>query len=79
MTKSKRSKEQILNDLKVYLKKDKSNDIIDGNPFFENEKFQKELFNNMFYEKMKGFFMDYLSKMNPSLIDDKKYKINKMF
>ena len=46
------------------MKRDKSNDIIVGNPFHKNDRFQKEMFNNMFYEKMRDFFSSYLLNMN---------------
>lgn len=78
----KRSKQQILNDFEKGMLRDKSNDIVVGNPFYNNEKFQKELFNNIFYEKLRDFFIDYLNKVNTEkmyLDEKKKVEITKMF
>ena len=60
----KRSKQTILDEFGKSMKRDKSKDIIVGNPFKKNDKFQKEMFNNMFYEKLRDFFSSYLLNMN---------------
>jgi 23S rRNA A1618 N6-methylase RlmF len=67
------------------MKRDKSNDIIVGNSFMKNEEFQKEMFNKIFYEKLRDFFSNYLDRMNPSekeLMEtqkSKKIRVRKMF
>lgn len=80
----KRTKQQILNDFEKGMLRDKSEDIIVGNPFYKNDEFQKELFTNMFYDKLRDFFVDYLNKMNGEekiyLKDGKrKIEIRKLF
>ena len=79
-----RSKQQILDDFEKGMKRDKSKDIIVGNPFTKNDKFQREMFVNMFYDKMRDFFSDYLSRMNDKefkmYLDEKnKIEIRKLF
>ena len=51
----KKNKQTILDEFDKSMKRDKSKDIIVGNPFHKNDRFQKEMFNNMFYEKMRDF------------------------
>ena len=80
----KRSKQTILDEFGKSMKRDKSKDIIVGNPFKKNDKFQKEMFNNMFYEKMRDFFSNYLLNMNKDERDyldekSKNIKVRKMF
>ena len=80
----KRSKQTILDEFGKSMKRDKSKDIIIGNPFKKNDKFQKEMFNNMFYEKLRDFFSNYLLNMNKDERDylderSKNIKVRKMF
>jgi|TARA_R110000796_G_scaffold234370_1_gene353032 RNase H-fold protein (predicted Holliday junction resolvase) len=80
----KRSKQTILDEFGKSMKRDKSKDIIVGNPFKKNDKFQKEMFNNMFYEKLRDFFSNYLLNMNKDERDylderSKNIKVRKMF
>ena len=81
----KKNKQKLLDDFDKSMKRDKSNDIIVGNPFHKNDKFQKEMFNNMFYEKMRDFFNNYLLNMNSKekeLMETqkrKKIRVKKMF
>ena len=81
----KKNKQKILDDFDKLMKRDKSNDIIRGNSFVKNEEFQKEMFNKIFYEKLRDFFSNYLDKMNPSekeLMEtqkSKKIRVRKMF
>tara|TARA_B110001452_G_scaffold148012_1_gene123226 strand:- start:2179 stop:2439 length:261 start_codon:yes stop_codon:yes gene_type:complete len=80
----KRSKQTILDEFGKSMKRDKSKDIIVGNPFKKNDKFQKEMFNNMFYEKLRDFFSNYLLNINKDERDylderSKNIKVRKMF
>ena len=81
----KKNKQKILDDFDKLMKRDKSNDIIVGNSFMKNEEFQKEMFNKIFYEKLRDFFSNYLDRMNPSekeLMEtqkSKKIRVRKMF
>jgi RNase H-fold protein (predicted Holliday junction resolvase) len=80
----KKSKQTILDEFDKSMKRDKSKDIIVGNPFNKNDRFQKEMFNNMFYEKMRDFFSNYLLNMNKDERDyldekSKNIKVRKMF
>ena len=81
----KKNKQKILDDFDKLMKRDKSNDIIRGNSFVKNEEFQKEMFNKIFYEKLRDFFSNYLDRMNPSekeLMEtqkSKKIRVRKMF
>ena len=81
----KKNKQKILDDFDKLMKRDKSNDIIRGNSFLKNEEFQKEMFNKIFYEKLRDFFSNYLDRMNPSekeLMEtqkSKKIRVRKMF
>ena len=81
----KKNKQKLLDDFDKSMKRDKSNDIIVGNPFYKNDKFQKEMFNKMFYEKMRDFFSSYLLNMNSKekeLMETqkrKKIRVKKMF
>ena len=80
----KRSKQTILDEFGKSMKRDKSKDIIVGNPFKKNDKFQKEMFNNMFYEKLRDFFSNYLLniiKDERDYLDErsKNIKVRKMF
>ena len=81
----KKSKQKVLDDFDKSMKRDKSNDIIVGNSFMKNEEFQKEMFNKIFYEKLRDFFSNYLDRMNPSekeLMEtqkSKKIRVRKMF
>ena len=81
----KKNKQKILDDFDKLMKRDKSNDIIRGNSFVKNEEFQKEMFNKIFYEKLRDFFSNYLNRMNPSekeLMEtqkSKKIRVRKMF
>ena len=81
----KKNKQKILDDFDKLMKRDKSNDIIRGNSFVKNEEFQKEMFNKIFYEKLRDFFSNYLDRMNPSekeLMEtqkNKKIRVRKMF
>ena len=80
----KKNKQTILDEFDKSMKRDKSKDIIVGNPFHKNDRFQKEMFNNMFYEKMRDFFSSYLLNMNKderNYLDEKSknIKVRKMF
>ena len=80
----KKNKQTILDEFDKSMKRDKSKDIIVGNPFKKNDKFQKEMFNNMFYEKLRDFFSNYLLNMNKDERDylderSKNIKVRKMF
>ena len=81
----KKNKQKILEDFDKLMKRDKSNDIIRGNSFVKNEEFQKEMFNKIFYEKLRDFFSNYLDRMNSSekeLMEtqkSKKIRVRKMF
>ena len=81
----KKNKQKILDDFDKLMSRDKSNDIIRGNSFMKNEEFQKEMFNKIFYEKLRDFFSTYLNRMNPSekeLMEtqkSKKIRVRKMF
>ena len=81
----KKNKQTILDEFDKSMKRDKSKDIIVGNPFHKNDRFQKEMFNNMFYEKMRDFFSNYLLNMNSKekeLMETqkrKKIRVKKMF
>jgi hypothetical protein len=81
----KKSKQKVLDDFDKSMRRDKSNDIIVGNSFMKNEEFQKEMFNKIFYEKLRDFFSNYLDRMNPSekeLMETqkrKKIRVKKMF
>ncbi len=81
----KKNKQKLLDDFDKSMKRDKSNDIIVGNSFMKNEEFQKEMFNKIFYEKLRDFFSNYLDRMNPSekeLMETqkrKKIRVKKMF
>ena len=81
----KKNKQKLLDDFDKSMKRDKSNDIIRGNSFIKNEEFQKEMFNKIFYEKLRDFFSNYLDRMNPSekeLMEtqkSKKIRVRKMF
>ena len=81
----KKSKQKVLDDFDKSMRRDKSNDIIVGNSFMKNEEFQKEMFNKIFYEKLRDFFSNYLDRMNPSekeLMEtqkSKKIRVRKMF
>ncbi|MDG2052237.1 MAG: hypothetical protein P8J69_00440 [Flavobacteriaceae bacterium] len=81
----KKNKQKLLDDFDKSMKRDKSNDIIVGNSFMKNEEFQKEMFNKIFYEKLRDFFSNYLDRMNPSekeLMEtqkSKKIRVRKMF
>lgn len=81
----KKNKQKLLDDFDKSMKRDKSNDIIVGNSFMKNEEFQKEMFNKIFYEKLRDFFGNYLDRMNPSekeLMEtqkSKKIRVRKMF
>lgn len=81
----KKNKQKILDDFDKLMKRDKSNDIIRGNSFVKNEEFQKEMFNKIFYEKLRDFFSNYLDRMNSSekeLMEtqkSKKIRVRKMF
>ena len=80
----KKNKQTILDEFDKSMKRDKSKDIIVGNPFHKNDRFQKEMFNNMFYEKMRDFFSSYLLNMNKDERDyldekSKNIKVRKCF
>jgi len=81
----KKNKQKLLDDFDKSMERDKSNDIIVGNSFMKNEEFQKEMFNKIFYEKLRDFFSNYLDRMNPSekeLMEtqkSKKIRVRKMF
>ena len=81
----KKNKQKLLDDFDKSMKRDKSNDIIVGNSFMKNEEFQKQMFNKIFYEKLRDFFSNYLDRMNPSekeLMEtqkNKKIRVRKMF
>ena len=81
----KKNKQKILDDFDKLMKRDKSNDIIRGNSFVKNEEFQKEMFNKIFYEKLRDFFSNYLDRMNSSekeLMETQKsnkIRVRKMF
>lgn len=81
----KKNKQKLLDDFDKSMERDKSNDIIVGNSFMKNEEFQKEMFNKIFYEKLRDFFSNYLNRMNPSekeLMEtqkSKKIRVRKMF
>ena len=65
--------EDILDRFDKSLKRDKSNDIIKGNSYLNDKEKYEKLFVDLFYEKMKFFFVDYIDKMNKkeSLLDNK--------
>ena len=80
----KKNRQTILDEFDKSMKRDKSKDIIVRNPFHKNDRFQKEMFNNMFYEKMRDFFSSYLLNMNKDERDyldekSKNIKVRKMF
>ena len=82
-TKGKHHNDKKLEEFEKLMSRDKTKDIIVGNPFYKNEQFQKEMFVNMFYDKMRDFFSDYLLRMNKDeklyLDEKKRIEIKKMF
>jgi len=85
MKKLKLKNNKLLEEFDENLKKDKSNNIIRGNFYLNDKGKYRKLFIDLFYEKMKEFFIKYLDKMNndnKSLfieINNKKIRVNKMF
>ena len=71
--KSKSYNNNVLEKFEKLMNRDKSNDIIRGNVFLNDKKKYEKLFIDLFYEKMKEFFVDYVNKMNnkESLLDNK--------
>ena len=63
----------VLEEFDRLMSRDKSNDIIRGNNYLDNKVKYEELFVDLFYEKLKEFFVDYINKMNKkeSLLDSK--------
>ena len=61
--------DDVLEEFEKLMNRDKSNDIIRGNVYLKDKDRYKELFMDMFYEKMRDFFVDYIDKM------DKKEKL----
>ena len=77
--------EVVLDRFEESLKRDKSKDIIRGNMFLNGKDKYEKLFVELFYEKIKEFFVEYIDKMNndnKSLfieINKKRIRVNKMF
>tara|TARA_R110000796_G_scaffold133821_1_gene249474 strand:- start:2406 stop:2642 length:237 start_codon:yes stop_codon:yes gene_type:complete len=71
--KSKSYNDNVLENFEKLMNRDKSNDIIRGNVFLNDKKKYEKLFIDLFYEKMKEFFVDYLDEMNKkeNLLDSK--------
>lgn len=71
--KSKSYNNNVLEKFEKLMNRDKSNDIIRGNVFLNDKKKYEKLFIDLFYEKMKEFFVDYLDEMNKkeNLLDSK--------
>ena len=63
----------VLEEFEKLMSRDKRNDIIRGNNYLDNKVKYEELFVDLFYEKMKEFFVNYIDKMNKkeSLLDSK--------
>jgi len=85
MRKLKLKNNKLLKEFDRSLIRDKSNDIIKGNFYLNDKEKYRKLFIDLFYDKIKEFFIKYLDKMNndnKSLfieINNKKIKVNKMF
>ena len=77
--------EVVLEKFDILMSRDKSKDIIRGNMFLNGEDKYEKLFVELFYEKIKEFFVEYIDKMNndnKSLfieINKKRIRVNKMF
>lgn len=71
--KSKHYNNDVLEEFERLMDRDKSNDIIRGNSYLNDKEKYEKLFVDLFYEKMKEFFVDYINKMNKkeSLLDNK--------
>jgi|TARA_R110000823_G_scaffold203295_4_gene334194 hypothetical protein len=71
--KSKSYNNNVLEKFEKLMNRDKSNDIIRGNVYLNDKKKYEKLFIDLFYEKMKEFFVDYLDEMNKkeNLLDSK--------
>lgn len=71
--KSKHYNNDVLEEFERLMDRDKSNDIIRGNSYLNDKEKYEKLFVDLFYEKMKEFFVDYIDKMNKkeSLLDNK--------
>ena len=71
--KSKHYNNGVLEEFERLMDRDKSNDIIRGNSYLNDKEKYEKLFVDLFYEKMKEFFVDYIDKMNKkeSLLDNK--------
>mgnify|MGYP001566781365 CR=1 FL=1 len=71
--KNKHYNNDVLEEFERLISRDKSNDIIRGNNYLDNKVKYEELFVDLFYEKLKEFFVDYINKMNKkeSLLDSK--------
>ena len=71
--KSKHYNNDVLEEFERLISRDKSNDIVRGNNYLDNKVKYEELFVDLFYEKLKEFFVDYINKMNKkeSLLDNK--------
>lgn len=71
--KSKYYNNDVLEEFERLMDRDKSNDIIRGNSYLNDKEKYEKLFVDLFYEKMKEFFVDYINKMNKkeSLLDNK--------
>ena len=71
--KSKSYNNNVLEEFEKLMNRDKSNDIIRGNVYLNDKKKYEKLFIDLFYEKMKEFFVDYLDEMNKkeNLLDSK--------
>ena len=63
----------VLEEFEKLMSRDKRNDIIRGNNYLDNKVKYEELFVDLFYEKMKEFFVNYIDKMNKkeNLLDSK--------
>tara|TARA_R110002073_G_scaffold16198_2_gene62666 strand:- start:810 stop:1046 length:237 start_codon:yes stop_codon:yes gene_type:complete len=71
--KNKHYNNDVLEEFEKLMSRDKRNDIIRGNNYLDNKVKYEELFVDLFYEKLKEFFVDYINKMNKkeSLLDSK--------
>ena len=71
--KSKHYNNDVLEEFERLMDRDKSNDIIRGNSYLNDKEKYEKLFVDLFYEKMKEFFVDYINKINKkeSLLDNK--------
>ena len=77
--------EVVLEKFDILMSRDKSKDIIRGNMFLNGKNKYEKLFVELFYEKIKEFFIEYIDKINndnKSLfieINKKRIRVNKMF